>query len=463
MRLWPLTKQARQAVAAAGDVPSVSSDTPVISVASSSRSYDSPLGIVGTNTLKQDVDLAVYDSLIRAFPFLDVGLRKLARMIVPFTVKCDNEATETALNEWIGNCVVEDVFRGITPFTRPYVRQALQYGRSAGEIVLSETKRDIAGLTVIDAKKVRLIRTEEGLQVGERNALGQEIIYPDQSLILYSALNKEGDDPLGVSLLRSIPFVSDICLRMENAVRQMWQRHGAPSFLILHTVDSDIPVSDEQLSARRSAIESAWHDSQKARRNNEGIIDFTVALQGGLTFQSIGADVKELEFPNTYRALTEQIVSSVELAPFMLGLQWSTTERLSQQQADAIIGAIDDFRAELKPDFERVIDWVQRVNGWRGNAYIEWEEVNLQDRRETAEAERVKAVADTTRLQYALTAWANGFIDQDGAAELAGFEDPVVTAMDAPVMPGAAGGNANAGADAAAQALWGAYPMGGRD
>lgn len=457
MRLWPFAKTT---TAAAGDNPATVVDTAVVSAATSARSYDSPLGFAGNQALKSAVDLAVYDILVRAFPFLDRGLRSLSRMIVPFDVTCDNKATGDELRSWLRTVAVEDVFKGITPFSRPYVRQALQYGRSGGEVVLSQTKRDIAGLCVIDAKRIRLIRTDTGLQVGEVNTLGQTTPYPDQTTIVYSALNKEGDDPNGVSLLRAIPFVSDICLRMEVAMRQMWTRHGAPSFLLKHTVGSDIPVSSEEMASRRTTIEAAWNESQKARRNNEGIIDFTMCLQGEFDISAIGSDIAELSFQEPYRSMTEQIVASVELAPFMLGLQWSTTERLSQQQADTIIGAVKDYRSELEPDFLRILHWVQRVRGLRGTVGVKWEDVNLQDRVQEAQAENTEAQAKKTRLDVALTAWANGFIDQEGAARDAGYDEPIAQALDAPVLPGQ---GAAAGTVAAETALWGAYPTGGND
>lgn len=428
----------------------------VVSASVSTRSYDSPLGYAGYQAISAGVDMALYTVLPNALPFIDSALRKLSRMIVPFTATCDNETTETRLNDWLRTVTVGDVFRGITPFSRPYCRQALQYGKTAGEIVLSQGGRCIEGLEVISAPKIRLLRTPDGLQIGETNAFGQDISYPDQSLITYSALNREGDNPHGVSLLRSIPYVADCVLRMEQAVRQTWQRSGAPSFFIHYRIPDGAVLGDAEVAARRDAIETSWYDSQEARYNGEGIMDFVAASQGDITFQAIGADVKELNFLDPYRAMTEQILSTVELAPFMLGLQWSTTERLSQQQADCIIGAVDDYRTELEPDFLHILDWVQRVNNWPGSAAVKWADVNLQDRVESAKAAQLEAQTQQVRTQNALTAWANGFIDQDGAAVAAGYEDPIVQELDAPVMPGAA--SPTQAVASAQSALWATYP-----
>lgn len=447
---YQLTRATGHAARQPGETPSPGA----VAAATSKRSYASPLGIDFDKSIKANVDFALYDTIVRAVPFVDRALRQLARMTVPFEVQCDNETTQDALNHWLeSECRVEDLFRGFLPFSRPYVRQSLQYGKSAGEIVLSPTKRDIEGLCVIPAGKIRICQTDDGLQLGEDDGLGQAIPYEHQETFVYSALNKEQDNPHGVSLLRSIPFVTDCALRMELALRQMWQRHGAPSFFIQYKIADEVALSDEAVQERRDEIENAWYDSQEARFLGEGIMDFVAAVQGEIIFTAIGADVKELSFQDPFRTMMEQVVSSVELAPFMLGLQWSTTERLSQQQADAIIGAIADFRAELKPDFLHILNWVQRVRGLPGEIDIAWAEVTLQDRVETAKADLTEAQAKAMRLTTELQAWANGFIGQEEAARLVGYEiEGVAQELDAPVMGGVGG------AGAAADAMWARFP-----
>lgn len=430
-----------------------------ISIASSRRSWQSPLGIEFNGTIKPNVDYAVYESIVRGIPFVDVALRKLSRMICRFDVACDNESTQEELNVWLKTCTVEDIFTGFTPFLRPYVRQGMLYGKTGGEIVLSPTMRDVAGLVVLPAKQIRLIPTPEGLQIGQDNATGMAVPYENQDLIVYSALNKEGDNPHGVSILRSVPWVADIALRMENALRQMWQRTGAPSMAIIHTIPPDVVLSTEEVNARQSAIESDWYNSQEARGNEEGIMDFIAAIQGGISFQAIGSDVKELSFVEPIRVFWEQVISTVELAPFMLGLQWSTTERLSQQQADSIIGACDDMRSEIEPDILRILDWVQRLRGLKGTVEVSWQDINLQDSVETARADLTKAQAQKQRMDNALSAWANGFIDQQQASEESGYDGAVLQQLDAPVKFGQSAAPSDAGgADSAANALWARFP-----
>lgn len=450
--MWPFSRKTRHAEAAPATTTTVS-----YMPAASVRSYDrSPL--LTNQYIAETADLALYQSIVNGIPFIDVALRKLARMVAPFDIACDNDATKAALDQWCEAVPVSYVMQGFSAFLRPHIRQCLTFGRSAGEVVLAQNRRDVAGLFVVDAQSIRLIKAADGqLVLGQVDARGQATAFENQELFVYTALNNEGDNPQGVSLLRSLPFVADIALRMENAVRQKWQRHGAPSFLVHHKIDPGVSIPDAGVAEIQSSLQTAWQRAMTARWNNEGIIDFVAASQGDLSATAIDS-AGELEFVQTFRTMVEQIVSTVELAPFMLGLQWSTTERLSQQQADAIIAQCDDIRHELEPDVLQILDWVQRTRGLRGEVSIKWHDVSLQDRTETAKADLLEQQAGQLKRKNAEWGWRNGATDQTGALQEAGYdiETPLVR-LEAPVgVPSVPTGAA--GAEAVAEALWRGYP-----
>jgi hypothetical protein len=441
-------------------------------VTASRRSYDDPLGYNISGYVKEPVDLALYDALATGIPFLDVALRKLARMIVPFEVECDNEATKDALTAWCKEVPVGYVNTGFQCFSRRHVRQVLQYGKSAGEIALAENRREIAGLFVVDSKTLRLVPELDdrgkttGLLLGQDDKFGVTRVFEAQDLFVYTAFNGESDNPHGVSILRSVPWLADIVLRMENALRQKWQRSGAPSFLVQYQAPETTP--DATLQEARSSMASEWEGGVRSRWEQQGITDFFGATPGVISVQAI-TDGMELQFVEPFRALMEQIVSITELAPFMLGLQWSTTERLSQQQADAIISCVDDYRSELEPDFLRILDWAQRTLGLAGTVSIEWADVSLQDRVETARADFTEAQAQALRQKNAEWLWRNGGTDQLGALQEAGYEiDAVVEVKDAPAsqpqaepsqeVPPAGGQDAGQGAFAFVSDYWRGYP-----
>ena len=101
-------------------------------------------------------------------------------------------------------------------------------------------------------------------------------------------------------------------------------------------------------------IEAGFTEAMQTRHDTGLASDFFAA--GDVRVEVIGAASEQLEFRETYRALTEQIVSVTGLPPFMLGLSWASTERMSSQQSEVIIAEIHDLRRELEPMVEQLVD-----------------------------------------------------------------------------------------------------------
>ena len=74
------------------------------------------------------------------------------------------------------------------------------------------------------------------------------------------------------------------------------------------------------------------------------------------------------------------------IPPFMLGLNWSSTERMSSQQADLLTTEVSAIRRSLTPMVERICRMWLRMNGYGGTAEAVWDDINLQDEVEDAKA-----------------------------------------------------------------------------
>lgn len=55
---------------------------------------------------------------------------------------------------------------------------------------------------------------------------------------------------------------------------------------------------------------------------------------GDVDIKVIGADNQILDSEVPVRQILEQLIARTGIPPFLLGLNWSTTERMSAQQAD---------------------------------------------------------------------------------------------------------------------------------
>ena len=125
---------------------------------------------------------------------------------------------------------------------------------------------------------------------------------------------------------------------------------------------------------------------------NGNIRDFVAV--GDVEIKVIGADNQILDSEVPVRQILEQLIARTGIPPFMLGLSWSSTERMSAQQADMMTSEITAIRRTLEPVIERICRLWLRLHGYGGSVQVEWEDINLQDIVEEARAALYRAQAE---------------------------------------------------------------------
>ena len=94
------------------------------------------------------------------------------------------------------------------------------------------------------------------------------------------------------------------------------------------------------------------------------------------------------------RQMLEQIIARLGVPPFLLGLSWSSTERMSSQQADILTSELEAYRRLLDPVIEKVAGLWLRMQGLEDTCRVVWDEITMQDEVDHANA----------RLQHARAA-----------------------------------------------------------
>ena len=126
--------------------------------------------------------------------------------------------------------------------------------------------------------------------------------------------------------------------------------------------------------------------------SDEGDVkDFVGA--GDIDIKVIGADNQILDSSVPVRQLLEQIVAKTGLPPFMLGFSWSTTEKMSSQQADMLTSELESYRRLLTPVIRRIVERYLYGIGCESDFEVRWHDINLQDETELARAALLRAEA----------------------------------------------------------------------
>ncbi|MEZ3421836.1 MAG: hypothetical protein K1V95_07985 [Eubacterium sp.] len=132
-----------------------------------------------------------------------------------------------------------------------------------------------------------------------------------------------------------------------------------------------------------------WRDALSSK---DTVKDFVAV--GDVSVKVIGADSAVLDSEVPVRQLLEQIIAKTGLPPYMFGFSWSTTERMSAQQADALTTELEAYRRILDPVLLKIGRKYLEVNGIAENAEIVWDTITMQDETEAARARLYDAQAE---------------------------------------------------------------------
>lgn len=335
--------------------------------------------------------LQLYTQLRQAVPIIDAALDKIVRLVGKFRIACADRETEAPLNAFLETVQAGPAGCGVLSFIQAYLDQLLTYGNAVGEMVVQDGQ--LAALYNASLTDVELrAATPLELEVRRRTAGGSEPVpWPD--LVLVSARSPAPGSPRGRSILEGLPFVSDILVQIFHTIGVNWERCGNVRFAVTCKPDAN-GRAFAQAYAQQMADE--W-----GRAMRPGCTNDFVAV-GDVEIKAIGADNQILDSEVPVRQMLEQIVAKLGLPPFLLGLSWSSTERMSSQQADVLTSELEAYRRLLNPVIAKICRTWMRLNGRGGGFTIDWNDITLQDTTDLATAALNRARADYTAEQTRL-------------------------------------------------------------
>lgn len=339
-----------------------------------------PFGMLGEYVPLRSGETRLYRAVREAVPVVDAAICKLIRMVGGVTAVCDDKAAEQTLREFLRTVPTGRGQFGINAFLDTYLDSLLVCGQAVGEIVPAAGCRDIAALLCGRVEDIEIKEGESPLQfvICGPDEQGRMAELPYQELLLFTPLNPETENPYGVSLLRSLPFLSDILMKIYHTIGVNWERCGNVRFAVTCQGGDGVSAAE-----RSRQLAGEWSRAMRDTRNGS-VRDFVAV--GGVDIRVIGGDAPILDSEVPVRQVMEQIVAKTGIPPFMLGLNWNSTERMSAQQADLLTTEITAIRRELSPVVERICRLWLRMHGFGCGFEVLWDDINLQDQVEEAKA-----------------------------------------------------------------------------
>jgi hypothetical protein len=373
------------------------------------------VGLAGSplSQIRETQNLALFPLFRETDPLCDAAILKLKHFIGCPKVECGDDATATEINDWLEKRL--HVNRNQTGFALGFgtlIDDMLTYGRAHTEILLTADQRDIWGLQELhtptvfyrqsaDRVTVEVVQRQPGGQWNQLNPLK----------MLNSQFDVRGDDPYGKSIFHGVPFTAETATAVMKSLGGLYSRFGSPSYHIHVTTPEGLSDPDGAIMRDyMSTLEGRWEQAMTSRAEGD-IRDFFTSGGEGTQISPIGAAGEALPFDEPMRLLDERKLAKFGIPPFLFGLMWATTERMSAVQALLIERLIEWLRLAVTSEVTYLIDLRQRLVGGDREFSLCWPDVTLIDANETAAAEKTQAEADKARYEHFTKLWRDDMIN----------------------------------------------------
>ncbi len=358
------------------------------------RGDSHPFGAMRSFTPLGGGEERIYRQMREGIPVLDAAVCKMVRLCGGFQVKCRDPEAGKRLREFLDNVPCGRGQVGMDSFLGAYLDSLLTYGRAVGELVVSGGK--LRAVCWGDVTTLEMQEGENALEtvIWGMDAHGLMRPLPCQHLLLFTTLHPEPAHPYGVSMFRGMPFLAEVLMKIYHTLGTNWERAGNVRYSVICKNTDDLDSTAVQERGRQVAAE--WARAMEDSKN--GTVRDFVAV-GDVEIKVIGGEAPILDSEVPVRQILEQLVAKTGLPPFLLGLNWSTTERMSTQQADLLTSELWALRRAVEPAMRKICRTFLILEGLDETFTIEWDDISLQDITQEAQADLYRAQAEKYRAE----------------------------------------------------------------
>ena len=282
------------------------------------------------------------------------------------------------------------------------------YGAAALEIVLSQSPESVHDIVPVDVWTVRFRRENGELQPYQVHD-GEEVKLPRERFIDVG-LDRDGTNPYGRSMLRSIPFVVKIQQRLMEDMAKATHNAGWSKLHVRYTPEE---------KQRGESVEAY---EQRVRGNFDTLRDKLAGIEADqnlVTYDNVGisllrGDQHAQIFYDNHKAIEEQIITGMHLMPILLGRNYGTTETYGTAQFEIINRQVEAVNRSVKRILERIYNFELALMWGEAHARVNMRTNRTVDVLREAQA-RGREIANAVQLRD------EGFVSQENAAKLLGL------------------------------------------
>lgn len=240
--------------------------------------------------------------------------------------------------------------RGMDGLLDIFYESLFTYGAAAVSLLPSQRRTRLADVAPMDVPSLRF-RRENG-----RNVLYQyqegELRRLLEARVIYVGLDRDGTNPYGRSMLRSLPGVIKIQQRLLEDMAEATRNAGWNKLHVTYRPED--PQQGEEQEAYQARMQedlARLRDLFSGLRSDQNLV----------TFDNVGIDVLRGQqygqgFYENHKAIEEQVITGMHLMPILLGRNYGTTETYGTVQYEIINRQVETVNRSVRRMLERIFN-----------------------------------------------------------------------------------------------------------
>jgi predicted nucleic acid-binding protein len=298
--------------------------------------------------------------------------------------------------------------RGIDGLLDIFYTSLFTYGAAAFEIVLTQSREQIHDVVPVDVWTVRFKREDDGLHPYQ--VVNGETVPLPRERFVYVGLDRDGTNPYGRSMLRSIPFVVKIQQRLIEDMAKATHNAGWSKLHVAYTPgERRKGESAEAFDSRMNAEFGDLRDQLDGLETDQNLVTYD-----NVAVNLIRGDQQSQVFYGNHKAIEEQVITGMHLMPILMGRNYGTTETYGTAQYEIINRQVETVNRSVKRILERLYNFELALMWGEARA-----KVKMRTNR-TADALK-EAMARKHDIDNVLRLRDEGFLTRDDAADRLGL------------------------------------------
>lgn len=308
--------------------------------------------------------------------------------------------------EELENHLLESVFDhrpGLDGIVEQFFQSVFTVGAYAGEVIATEDHKGLSRFCPVDPATVRFKRypTSGRIQPYQLQLDGTLKALPEVSFF-YFGLDADPSSPYGRSPLSSLPLVLRLQQQLFEDMGKAAHNAGYPSLHVKYHAREREP--GETLAEYQDRVQSDFESIAGSMRTRSPESNFLT--QDNVEIEYVGPSGQMLRWRETLETISEQVVSALHLAPFLIGRNYGTTQSWARSQYDLMV----NNAASVQRAAARLVEWIVNLElalkaspvraRCRFAAHSSWNDID-------------DARAQSIRLQSLLTMKEQGLLSQD--------------------------------------------------